>query len=414
MLLEQRAPSHGVVKLVGRADRVWLHLTRLHSPRAERLVLTWSISGDFRDVRVVSLDALAREKSNFCRLNCCTARRNPMEVNRWIWKLLSFSSRWHASCLVSLGSLSPRSKELSRWHHRTRMLSVKAVVAYHTSSVLSVNFDTPILTGQYVIFFISEASKHVRAQPSHCACQVTATAFTRQFVEDTSAISANSASLLVSLFWLAISVGRLIALRDQQSLTLNRLLRHLMFTSVSGSIVVFVLLTSYSVDSIQWTTIITYGLFNGPTLGYCYDLSTRVSPNPARSTAVAMFGLTAGVSIVPILTAGLWEVTGLAAFLPIFLILSHIIPCFLLADVQKLHETGVGLQRRRSVREDSFSLTSVTPTFGPPSCGTTWSRANSALANEEEQHSSFEDEVQREMEIPTPREVADEGSPGGH
>lgn len=228
--------------------------------------------------------------------------------------------------------------------------------------------------------------------------QISATAFFRQFADDTDAVSANSASLLVVLFWMAITLGRLIALRDQQTLDLPRLYRHLLFVGVLGAVVTFLLLVLYSIDAMLWTTVITYGFFNGPTLGYCYDLSTRVSPNPVLSTAVAMFGLTAGSSIVPVIAAGLWDVTGFAAFLPLVLFVSHVVPSLLVINLQKLPPAETSHERRRSFRREDSAVTAATPTFRPVSPLSTWPQG-SIHGEQEEDDGGLTDVAQREIEI---------------
>lgn len=218
--------------------------------------------------------------------------------------------------------------------------------------------------------------------------QMTATAFLRQFADEMEMTTASTASLLVVVFWLVITVGRLISLRDQRTLTLARLYRHLTIVAALGAVTMLILLIAFWKDLVLWFTVLTFGLFNGPTLGYCYDLSTRVSPNPSTSTAVAMFGLTLGDSLVPFLASSFWWVTGGAFFLPVFLVASHAIPWFLVRETVQMHAAVAG-SRRGSFRGDVSSYSSrhsvaaPTPTFGaPPSPTANWSPAGSQLAEE--------------------------------
>ncbi len=123
-----------------------------------------------------------------------------------------------------------------------------------------------------------------------------ATAFLRQFADSTSGSSRQS--LLIVVLWLAITLGRVIGLRDQLTLTLVRLYRHATVLCVGGAAAMLVLLVSSRSTVTLWITVTVFGLFTGPLLGYGYDLSTRVSPFPATSTAVAQFGITAGARYV--------------------------------------------------------------------------------------------------------------------
>lgn len=122
--------------------------------------------------------------------------------------------------------------------------------------------------------------------------QMAATAFLRQFAEDTS--SSSQRSLLIVCLWLAITLGRVVGLRDQLTLTLARLYRHVGALCAGAATTMFLLLVSSRTTAVLWITVIVFGLFTGPALGYGYDLSTRVSPSPATSTLVAEFGITAG------------------------------------------------------------------------------------------------------------------------
>jgi hypothetical protein len=50
-----------------------------------------------------------------------------------------------------------------------------------------------------------------------------------------------------------------------------------------------------------------YDLFNGPCVGYCYDLNNRITYPSEDSMAIVMFGLNFGASLVPYITALTWE-----------------------------------------------------------------------------------------------------------
>lgn len=192
--------------------------------------------------------------------------------------------------------------------------------------------------------------------------------------------------------WLAITLGRVIGLRDQRTLTLPRLYRHAMVLCVGGAVAMLVLLVFNRSGEALWPMVITYGVFNGPTLGYGYDLTTRVSPNPVTSTAVAMFGITSGASVVPFLASFLWDVTGWAFVLPLFVVISHVIPCFLVVHLKRQHSSGLASNRRRADEED-VSLPAPTPTFGaPPSPVSGWSPTGSFFEGEEEERGGAEGE----------------------
>lgn len=147
--------------------------------------------------------------------------------------------------------------------------------------------------------------------------------------------------------------------------------------------------------AVLWTTVALYGVFNGPALGYGYDLSTRVSPSPAASTTVAAFGITAGASIVPFVTSFAWDITGWAFFLPLFVVASHALPCMLLQDTKHLHGES---SSRRPLDEDDVSVVVPTPTFGaPPSPMSGWSSTGSYYEEREDGERVREEDELDEM-----------------
>lgn len=223
--------------------------------------------------------------------------------------------------------------------------------------------------------------------------QVAATAFLRQFADDTS--ESPQASLLIVCFWLAISFGRIVGLRDQLTMTLARLYRHATALCVAGAVATGILLFFYWNVAVLWVTVMLYGVLNGPMLGYAYDLSTRVSPSLATSAMVAIFGITAGASVVPFLASFTWDVTGAAFFLPLFLTVSHVIPAVLLRDIKKHYGES---SARTPVAEADIAVVVPTPTFGaPPSPTSGWSPTGSAFDEGEEERASgtWEDDIER-------------------
>ncbi|CAM9594628.1 unnamed protein product [Pylaiella littoralis] len=192
--------------------------------------------------------------------------------------------------------------------------------------------------------------------------RISATAFLRQYADNTSGSS--NRSLLIVCLWLAITFGRIIGLRDQRTLTLAPLYRHAAAVGVGGASVMLVLLVSSRSTAMLWVTVVAFGLFSGPALGYGYDMSTRVSPNPAASTMVAQFGITAGASVVPLLVSFPWWVTGWAFFLPLLVAVSHAVPYVLVRKIRKLH--GESSSRRPCSLGDGDDISQIapTPTFG--------------------------------------------------
>ncbi|CAN0144205.1 unnamed protein product, partial [Discosporangium mesarthrocarpum] len=101
--------------------------------------------------------------------------------------------------------------------------------------------------------------------------QVGATAYLTQYVEDTDAIADGYSSLLIVVLWVAITVGRLAGLQDQLHITLPKLYRHTTLLFAGGAAAMVPILLFQSSAVVLWVGVAMFGLFNGPTVGYCYD-----------------------------------------------------------------------------------------------------------------------------------------------
>lgn len=225
--------------------------------------------------------------------------------------------------------------------------------------------------------------------------QLAATAFLVQFARDESYEKSPSYALLIVFLWLGISLGRIIGLRDQRTLTLPRLYNHAQLCCFGGMLAVAVLVLGYKF--ILWIPVLAYGVCNGPLLGYGYDLSTRISTNPETSSTVAMFGITAGASIVPFLTSCLWDVTGQPNFLPLIILASHAVPLALFHNLKNITGTAGVSNRRMALataaaaaeNDRGSSMTAMvakTPTFGAPPSPSSYNNATDRRVSESYHH----------------------------
>ena len=188
-------------------------------------------------------------------------------------------------------------------------------------------------------------------------------------------------------------MGRIVALRDQLTLNLSRLFRHAALVCVVGIVPMLALLIFSRSVGVLWHAVVFFGLFNGPSLGYGYDLGTRISPCSATSTLVATFGITAGASVVPFLASFTWYITGWAFFLPLFVAACHAIPYVLLRRLKLLHRPVSSMRKRPGAEGDDASIAAPTPTFrAPPSPSAGWSSTGSHFDDEEEEQEEEEQE----------------------
>jgi len=145
--------------------------------------------------------------------------------------------------------------------------------------------------------------------------KVTMTAYISDYIADTGVISTSDESVAVLVIWIFISVGRLAGLQDQILLETDlQNYRHLTFFLFGGTLSVILLLTTTS-SLMFWIGIAGYGFFNGPCVGYCYDLNNRLTVPSEKGMSVVMFGLNFGASMVPYLTTLAWDEWGSSTLL---------------------------------------------------------------------------------------------------
>lgn len=78
------------------------------------------------------------------------------------------------------------------------------------------------------------------------------------------------------------SAGRLIGIHDQLDLSTARLYRHVYIQLWLGGAGMLLVVVWHEAAWALWTGVCVYGLFNGPTIGYVYDLCNRTTAATAK------------------------------------------------------------------------------------------------------------------------------------
>lgn len=137
--------------------------------------------------------------------------------------------------------------------------------------------------------------------------KVTSTAYIESYIDETGVVSSDDATFMIMVLWTMITIGRLAGLQDQRFTNTPRLYRHLSIILVGGTLAMSLVLIFPHRGVALWVGIAFYGLFNGPCVGYCYDLNNRITIATEKGMAIVMFGLNFGASLVPYLTTLVWE-----------------------------------------------------------------------------------------------------------
>jgi len=166
--------------------------------------------------------------------------------------------------------------------------------------------------------------------------KVTITAYIDSYIDDTDVVSDSQESLAIMALWIAIAVGRLVGLQDQIKIKNDlQLYDHLSLFLLGGTL--SMLLTICAPDNVWlfWISIIGYGFFNGPCVGYCYDINNRLTNPSEKGMSIVMFGLNFGASMIPYSTAEIWDVTG-PSVLIIVIFFTMLLPLPLLSLTKRL------------------------------------------------------------------------------
>jgi predicted MFS family arabinose efflux permease len=126
------------------------------------------------------------------------------------------------------------------------------------------------------------------------------------YVNDTGVIPPDDGSLIFLMFFVAVTVGKLIGIVDQAYLTNNTIVMHF-FVLLMGSAVSLAAIWYYPDDAnTLWVGIICFGLCQGPAISYCFDLCNRLALCSEVSISILMLGMNLGVSMVPYSASLLW------------------------------------------------------------------------------------------------------------
>ncbi|CAN0548437.1 unnamed protein product [Ectocarpus sp. 12 AP-2014] len=192
--------------------------------------------------------------------------------------------------------------------------------------------------------------------------EVDAAGYLKRYFDETEVIGESHAELLVAVLWMAIIIGRLAGIQDQRDLTLSRLYRHSTILFLGGTTAATAILVFQNSAFVLWTGIAAYGLCDGPTVGYCYDLNNRMATPSEMGTSVAMLGQNFGASIAPYVISWVWDYTDWPQILIVVILLSHLLPYPFMLNAKRTDEAN-----KRRLREEAVdsgpSETRLAPSF---------------------------------------------------
>jgi predicted MFS family arabinose efflux permease len=133
--------------------------------------------------------------------------------------------------------------------------------------------------------------------------KVSLTSYLYTFIEDTITLDNSQESLALLVLWIFITIGRLMGVYDQRFVN-NRTLPVHLFTLSGGATLAMMMIVVLPHSAVAlWMGLSFFGLFNGPCVGYCYDMNNRLTSPSEESMSIVMLGLNMGASVVPWLSS---------------------------------------------------------------------------------------------------------------
>ena len=126
------------------------------------------------------------------------------------------------------------------------------------------------------------------------------------YVHDTDVIPSSDGSLLFMMFFIAVTVGKLLGIADQAYLTNETIVFHFCVLLLGSAISLACIWFNPDDANTLWLGIVFFGLCQGPAISYCFDLCNRLAHCSEISISILMLGMNLGVSIVPYFASLLW------------------------------------------------------------------------------------------------------------
>lgn len=177
-------------------------------------------------------------------------------------------------------------------------------------------------------------------------------------MERTDTITDPQATLLMVDMWVAAAVGLLGGLWDQQHCTVPSLYRHATVAFLCGGAAGASVLAFQNSAPIVWVCVALLGLSYGPTVGYLYELYSRISVPSETGMAIVTFGVSFGSPAVPYAMSLVLDYTTSARWFLVLIVLSRLLPYPLLLSARRKAES-----KKRSLGN---SVASGDPLFSDP------------------------------------------------
>lgn len=163
-----------------------------------------------------------------------------------------------------------------------------------------------------------------------------ATTFIAQYVDSAEIISYEKEPQIIFVFWIMVTVGRLLGVLDQIFISTTTIPYHMgiaLFVGIIGMIIA--ISAQYSGEAL-WVGMVVYGIGSGPIVGFCSDLISRVTYSSSVSYGMIMFGYNLGLAIVPYVTTLFWSRLYGEKCLLVIILLTMALPMMILPSIQYL------------------------------------------------------------------------------
>lgn len=156
------------------------------------------------------------------------------------------------------------------------------------------------------------------------------TFYLETYVDSNGSLQGCNKEVLLLFFFVFATVGDVLGILGQLDVTDKMLSLQTGLIFLTGATAMFIVIMNPVSHVALWIGVCIFGLCNAPSISYCFNIANRLSYPSATSTAMIMFGLSLGISLMPYFTSVVWETFDAPLALMYVGCLCSIVPIFLL------------------------------------------------------------------------------------
>jgi MFS family permease len=153
------------------------------------------------------------------------------------------------------------------------------------------------------------------------------TSYLTTYVESEGVETSDTAKYQLVAMWGVAFFSRILGILDQAyQITNNNILWHTYIFLAFGIVSILPIVINTESSTVLWVGLSCYGFAFGPLIGYVYDWLNRSTAVSETSTAIVVFGMNVGTSLVLYVTTEIWSLADNAVVMFYVVLISVILP----------------------------------------------------------------------------------------